>query len=346
MDFVWGYVKRKEHVMQTTVRIGIAGALCAWLLVGEAAGLGGRHRRRCETAPAPCCEEEQAAPAMVERTIMVPQTSTEMRTVKSTVYEREQREKTVTVIERVPKTETVTKAFTAWVAKQFTRQVTYDVCKPVTTEETQEYTVCVPHRETREGTRVVCRRVAVPRTRTVTVDEGHWEEVAASESPCASGCDEPCGRRCGRRWHRRSCGCGDVQTAACRVWVPNLVQKEIHDTVCRTVREEQPYTYEVTVMKPETRSRTVQQTRMVKEQQTRDVTYTKCVPEQRSKTYEVTRVECVPTEKTVTYQVCVPRVFEKQVEVQVVKMVPKTVLVPEDCGGCGHGRRARRCRGC
>jgi hypothetical protein len=323
------------------------------------------------TSSAPCESAAPApAPTMVEKTIMVPQMETETRTIHVTEYTNETREKTITVMNRVPKTETVTKDVTVMVPKTETKTITYNVCKPVVTEETQEYTVCVPHTETREGTRKVCKRVPTTKTRTVTVDEGHWEQAAPAAAACgdcdasagcgaaSSCCDSGCGRR--RLFCRQSRGTSCDQGSGCgtasagRVWVSNPVQKEVTYTVCETVWEDQAFTRNVTVMKPETRTRTVPKTTFVTEQKTREVTCTKCVPEQRTMSREVTRYECVPTQKTITCNVRVPHQVEKQIEVQVCKMVPKTVMVPSgsdngcgagDCNGGGSGRR-RLLRGC
>ncbi len=333
---------------------------------------GARHGcRRCNEAHnGPCggavsspCEAVGAEPTMVEKTIMVPTTEIETLTVHVTQYKPETRERTVTEMRRVPKTETVTRSYTVMVPKTETKTVTYNVCKPVITEETQQYTVNVPHTESREGTRKVCKKVATTQKRTVTVDEGHWEGPPPASSAgacgaanacggCIASCDD-CGTGCGRRHRRarRCCGsgsgCGAVANCgAGPVWVPNLVQKEIECTVYNNVWEDQNYTYNVTVMKPETRSRTVKKCHTVTEQQSREVTYTRCVPEQRSSSHEVTRYECVPSEKTVTYTVQVPHQVEKQIQVRVCKMVPKTILVPEGCDDCGSYRRTRRCRGC
>lgn len=311
--------------------------------VSAAASVASAHGRH---GGGDCCVPcEAPAPKMVEKTIMVPQCVTEKRKVTCTEYTQETREKTVTVMKPVPKTETVTREYTVMVPKQMTKTVTHQVCKPVVKEETVEYTVAVPHKQTREGVHKVCKRVAVPMTKTVKVDEGHWEKQAPAEDACGStpGCDSGCGHR----RHRRRCGsCGSCGSAPCQVWVPNIVEKEVNYTCYKTVTEDKPYTYEVTVCKPETRTKTVQRTHYVTEPETREVTYTKCVAEKRTKTCEVTRVECVPTERTVSYTVCVPHKVEKEVEVNVVKMVPKTITVPEGCGSCYHARRCRRCGGC
>lgn len=304
----------------------------------------------CESAPC-----EAAAPAMVEKTIMVPTTELVTRKIHVTEYTTETRERTVTVNKRVPKTETVTCNYTVMVPKTETKTVTYNVCKPVVTEMEQEYSVCVPHTETRNATRTVCKRVPVTKKRTVTVDEGHWEDAPAKECAPAGDCCQQvsCDSGCGRRRCRRACASPCEVSDSCgpgRVWVPNLVQKEISYTCYTTVKEEQPYSFKVTVYKRENRTRTVKKCSYVNEKKTREVSYTRCVPEQRTKSREVTRYECVPTEKTVTYKVCVPHQVEKEVQVRVCKLVPKTVMVPacsdDSCGSgdCGVGRRCRRCR--
>ena len=56
------------------------------------------------TASAPCEAAAPAEPVMVEKTIMVPTTETETKTIQVTEYTTETREKKVTVTQRVPKT--------------------------------------------------------------------------------------------------------------------------------------------------------------------------------------------------------------------------------------------------
>lgn len=346
--------------MRSLKRVTVLGLVAGLSVTFASTAFGGHGRHRggcapeCDAAPceaaAPC--EPAPAPKMVERTIMVPQTVTENRTVKCTEYTNETREKKITVMNRVPKTQTVTREYTVLVPKTETRTVSYQVCKPVMKQETETYNVCVPHTETKNGVRKVCKQVSVPKTRKVTVDQGHWETAApapVAEAGCGS--PAPCNSGCGHR-HRRGCGgCGDCGSGcapvACRHWVPNLVEKEVAYTACEVVTEDVPYTYNVVTMKSETSTRTVNRCHHVMETLTKEVPYTTCVAEKKSKTFEVQTFECVPAEKTVSYTVCVPHQVEKQVQVQVVKMVPKTVTVPE-CGGCdsapcGHGRR---CRGC
>ncbi len=184
---------------------------------------------------------------------------------------------------------------------------------------------------------------------------------------CNGGCSDGCGDGCGD-----DCGCAPQTTTVCKkVWVPNLVTKEVPVTVCKTVMEEQPYEYCVTVCKPETRTCKVRSarwssrprparsafantrrrhaprpTRSAKwfpQQISKEVTYTVCVPKTVTKTYQVTVCKCVPYEKEVTYTVCVPHQVQKEVDVRVCKMVPTTVTVPACTSGCGHSC-TRGCR--
>lgn len=304
-----------------------------------------------------------APPEMVERTIMVPQMTTETRTVCVTEYAREQREKTITVIERVPKQETVTRQITVMVPKQVTKTVSYQVCKPVFTEEEITYTQCVPHVVTKTGTRKVCKVMATQKTRTVTVDEGHWEDAPGStcdacesSANCNSCCPRPrLFRRCSTGCEPTHCGANDCGS---RVWVCKPVQKEVPYTCYERVWEDQPYSCQVVVMKPETKTRKVRKCNYTYETKTKNVTCTVCVPETQTKTCNVTRFECVPTKKTIRYTACVPHQVEKEVQVRVCKMVPKTIQVPAcsvgscddgSCnvgGSCGPVARGRRCRGC
>ena len=133
-------------------------------------------------------------------------------------------------------------------------------------------------------------------------------------------------------------GCGDCApktTTVCKkVWVPNCVTKEVPVTVCKQVVEDQPYEYNVTVCKPETRTcqvrvcnfetqtktrtvtvceyetetrtRTYQTCKMVPEQMTKEVQYTVCVPKTETPDPDRHRVQHGSYEKEVTYTVCVP----------------------------------------
>jgi hypothetical protein len=206
----------------------------------------------------------------------------------------------------------------------------YTVCVPVTTEVDQTYTVNVPHTETKTGVRKVCRLVPTTTYKTVTKDCGHYENQLVEVPACGSSA-----RGCG--------GCGDcggcatpATTTVCRkVWVSNVVTEQVPVTACERQITEEPYTYTVTVCKPETHTRKVKVTKY--EQQTKQRTVKVCKYETQTKTRPVqvckyveetkTRVvnvtECVAEEKTreVKHTVCVPEKKSRTVNV--------TTCVPE-----------------
>jgi hypothetical protein len=176
----------------------------------------------------------------------------------------------------------------------------------------------------------------VPETRTKTVceDQGHWEE-----RPCESACApvKPCDP------------CAKVKT--CKVWVPNIVEKEVEVTCMKPTWVEEPCEYQVTVCKPETRTCTERVCEYKQEVRTREVRYCAYVPKKIVKRCPVTTYRCEPIQKTICYTAMVPYEVEKTVPVTVCKMVPKTIKVavpvccPEPC--CPSRRCCKPgCSGC
>jgi hypothetical protein len=295
----------------------------------------------------------------VEKTICCPTWVTETRTVKCCEYRQEMREREVTVCQRIPETKMVKKTVCQMVPETRYRTCCYTVSKPILKEvEVQvcvsvpvwrevQRTCCVmvPHQEKRTGTRTVCKCVPVVEKKTCTVDEGHWEEKMVevpcccriccrrSSNPCAKACESP------------------TKTVCKRVWVPNLVEKEIECTRYERVVEQVPCEYTVTVCRPEQRTitekvceyKTEKQTRVITkvcgyecEKKTRQMAYTVCVPTTKEIEVPVTTYRCEEVTKKVQYPVCVPVEVEREVQVCVCKMVPKTVKVPvcKKCCGC------------
>ncbi len=129
----------------------------------------------------------------------------------------------------------------------------------------------------------------------------------------------------------------------CTVNVPRMVQetvsREVPYTVCvakpytvcvnRPTFVDVPYTYTVTLCRPETRTRAVQVCKYVTEQQTREVPYVVCVPKQETRSRQVTVMKYVPESHTENYTVQVPHTVEKEVQVQVCRMVPQKIKVWE-----------------
>ena len=107
------------------------------------------RQRLCRCRSSDCC-------GTITRTIYVPECTTEMRTVTRVRYNQEQREKTITVYNRVPVTEEKTATYTVMVPETHTKTVTYNVCKPVWETKTREYTVNVPYTEQVEQKYTVC----------------------------------------------------------------------------------------------------------------------------------------------------------------------------------------------
>jgi hypothetical protein len=261
----------------------------------------------------------------------------------STQYRIESRQRTITVQKCVAETAAQTREVTVMVPETRTQKISYTVQRPVTRTVSQQYnvtvpewsavdqtyTVQVPHIETRQAARIECRRVPVTVMKTVCRDAGCWVNQTV-QVPC---CDPCCGP--------------SVRTVCRRVYVPRTVTEQVPVTAYKTEQVSVPYQYNVTVCRPETRTRKVQvcnyrtetRTRDVQvcEMQcvpmTRDVSYTCLVPQKRQQTHNVTTYRMIPEQRVETYKVCVPYQVETPVQVRVCRMVAKTVRVPV-CGGC------------
>jgi hypothetical protein len=316
---------------QTRLAMGVVAALAAVALTSTISLANGRP---CRNAGCTTCSSHCIGYETVEKTILVPTTVTELRTVQVVECRPEVQQRTITTYKNVPETKAVTRHYTVMVPEQHSRTETYTVCTPVWKEVTQQYVVSVPHQETKHGVRSVCRPVQVQETRTVCEDHGHWEEHA---------CPGPCYDRACLRCCQRGCCCICGGTSAHKVWVPQVVKKDVLVTVCRNELVQEPYDYVVTVCKPETKTRQVKVCDYVREQKSREVTYTVCVPKTETKTENVTTYKCVAEPKVVNVTVMVPHTVEKQIPVQVCRMIPKQVVckVPiyAPCGSCCGGCR-------
>ncbi|QDU25129.1 hypothetical protein ETAA8_01900 [Anatilimnocola aggregata] len=290
---------------------GLNLALSATLLAGglfatDTAQAGRRHQRGCASACNEGCATAECAvdasapqPETVTRTIMVPQTTYETMTVPVTVYKPVTKTKMVTVYRMVPQTREVKRMMTEYVNVPQTRTETYVSVTPTWKEVQKDVTVMVPTTESREAVRRVCKPVMSTETRTVSRDQGAYET----------------------RTHTDCCGC--IRT--CKVWVPNVVQEEVEVPVCRHQVSEEAYTYNVTVCKPETQTKTFKVCEMVREDKTREVQFVETQAKQVEKTFTESFYERVAEEKEVSY---VEReAVTEQREVQVAKcvMVPKEV---------------------
>ena len=298
-------------------------------------------------APPPC---EQ--PHYVQKTICVPQWTTETRSVMSTVYDYETRQRTVTRYRCVPETKPVTQTYTVQVPEMRTRTVNYTVQVPVTrhvereysvrvpvyrdVQQTyqvsvpvyrtveQQYTAMVPQQVRRSGVRNVCQTVPVTQTRTICRDRGHWE-TRQFEVPCRqTGCGGLLGRRdCGHCGGCHPCGC---MTVVCkRVWVPNIVQEQVPVTYYKTQVVQKPYEYIATVCRPETRTRQVRVCDYRSEQRTRTVKVCEYRVERRTQTVPVCHYETQQRSRQVQYTVCVPQQRTRTYNITTYRQIPEQV---------------------
>jgi hypothetical protein len=323
----------------------IVGSLAVLLAAGPA--YAGHYVGGC--APCDPCVSPCGTVHYVQKTVYTPQWVTETRKVMVTEYVQEQRETTRTVYRCVPEQHQVQRTSVVMVPEVRTKTVPVTYCKPVYrqverqytvqvpqwTQQEREYTVMVPHVETRQGVRQVCNWVEEEVTKTVTRDHGHWETQMV-QVPCYTGL------RCFRRSACCDPCCVPVRTVCQRVWVPNLVEEEVTVTVCRPQVTEEPYEYQVTVCKPETRTCIVNVCHMTTEVRTkmctvteyetvtaeRQINYTVCVPQERTWTQTVTTYKQVAEEVPCTITVCVPQQVEREVQVRVCQMVAQTIEVP------------------
>lgn len=315
----------------------------AWVAVALGMGLPAEagHRRGCDIGYEDCAP---CAPTykMVERTIMVPTTEWENRTITVTVCRPEIKERTETIRRVVPEAKDVVRTVTVCVPERRTKEVSYTVLVPEYKDVQNTFTVMVPHQEERTATRVVCRKVPVQETRTVTRDQGRWE-FQTVEVPCGTGCDmcDGCAPR-RRGLFRRASHCDDCEpcsppcppqttTVTRKVWIPNLVSEEVPYTTYKTERVEQPYTYTVTVCKPEPRTTTSRVRVDRPETRTKEVSFTEIVRKQVDKTFREVSYRTVEEPRTVRYTVLVPHQEERQIRVPVCKWVPKKITCRVPC---------------
>lgn len=273
----------------------------------------------CRPACPPPCPPP--APCMVERTVLVPQMSTETRKVCVIECRPEIQTKKISVCKLIEEKKEVPYEYCEWRQQTMTRRVTYQVMVPEWTDVTTEYTVMVPHIEKHQGVRKVARCVPTIEKRNVCEQTGHWEDRPVQVQTFVRGCDA-----CGR-----PICCPQTTTCSQKVWIPEVVQKEIEVTVHKVVCEDQPYEYEVTVCKPEKKTCTQKVCTPKCETKTRDVCYTVCVPEKKSGTRTVTCCKPVWEEKEVQCTVMVPHKVEKEVQVCVCKMVEQKIHVAACC---------------
>ena len=98
----------------------------------------------CVTTAAPRCEPLDVGPCTAMKIVMVPEYTTETRSVCSTEYKEEQRTRPVTACRTEPVTEERVKTKTVYVPQTETKTIEYTVTVPIKEEKTVEYTTTVP----------------------------------------------------------------------------------------------------------------------------------------------------------------------------------------------------------
>ncbi len=215
------------------------------------------------------------------------------------------------------------------VAETQMKEVTVTVCRPVTETVEQEYTVMVPVKEQRT------RKVLVRKPVDEIVERCVRKVVCCPETytklvSCYTGC-----------YRAKACHCGcfsrcvcvpetELREVECTRYVRGVVEEKVPVTVRKWAIEEEERTYEVTVYRPEVRTRTCQVTRMERVQEVRQIPTVVCVP--------------VEYKKMVT----VLKPVEEIVQVPVTTYVRKTVVetVPVRVCNARCWRFARCCAPC
>jgi hypothetical protein len=268
------------------------------------------------------------APACVEKEVCVPTMVTEMRTIKCIECRPETRQQTVTVYKQVPVVQTVQRQCVEMVPEIRTQVQQCTVMKPVWRTVSQQIVVPVVTMQIQQGVRQVCRMVPMVQKKIVCEDQGQWEERPMPQT-CAP-------RTCVPRTCAPVQTCTPVQ-AACKVWVPKIVQKEVELTCMKAELVSEPCQVPVQVCSYETRTCQQRVCELQPQCVQRQVQCMVCVPRTVTRSFQVTTCQCVPEQRVISQTVMVPHEVEKVVPVSVCKMVTKKVVVPECscCGSCG-----------
>ncbi len=253
-------------------------------------------------------------PQVVTKTIMVPHVEYRSKVVIDYVSTPVPRQRVVHVTRMVPETTMVMRQFPVVTPQPRTRIETYRVCHMEYEEVADTITVCVPYTEMRQGVRTVCNMVKEVVMHTVTEEGGHWED-APSAGPVQKGMEQAPLQKGPIQ--------GPIQKG--RVWVPEVIKKQVPVVHYRPEYTQVPYEYPVHLTRLESRpiTRTVARPRY--ETKEREIHYT--VPVTTYVEREVPRTVCRPVveEKVVHYTDYVRTPVERQVTVPVCTMVPKTI---------------------
>lgn len=265
----------------------------------------------CATAPACAAPTYAAAPTcapapkfrnqVVYETIMVPETVMVKRTIQEQQVRYEQRPKTVTVYEQVPRVVNVNETVTVMTQETRMQQMTRTGYQAVTRNVVTPVTVAVQGVENWIGIRQVSRNVPVTVNRVVN-------------SQCACTKSSP--------------GMASVQS----------MSQPTQQVVNQQRIFNQQYTYRVPVTRQQTQYQTRQVVDYKPVSQTVNVPVAVNVPRQQVRTRQVTQMTTVPRQVTTYETVAVPHTVSREIEEPVTRYVQKTVRVQvtEECQTCNQ----------
>jgi hypothetical protein len=268
--------------------IGVAVSLCFAMSCAAAAVA----QTPCATCQQPGHIYQPPRREIVERTIWVPQVTTERRTIRQQQMQPQQQQRTTTVYDSVPETVNVNRTVTVMQRRQVMQSQTQTVMRPFQRTITEQFAVPVQSMETRVATRQVAVMVPVRVQRRVTTQCNCTQSSPGLPSQTTQG--QP---------------------------VVRMVEQIVNQQ--RMVNQQFQVQVPVTRYVNQQRSRQVTEMRAV--QQAVQVPVTIQVPQQQTRTDQVVQYRKVPRQVVQNYTVMKPVAVDQVIEVPVTKYVAQTV---------------------
>lgn len=261
----------------------------------------------CRTPAPPCPPLVQRTRTVCEK-VMVPQTTTEKRTIVEHKVEYQNRPQTVTVMETVPQVVNVQRSETVMTTETRLQPQTRLVPRAVYRDIIEPVTVPVQGVQNRVGVRPVLRTVAV-----------RVQVPVTKQCQCVTSIPG----------HGTQTSCSKAET------------RLVDQIQYRQQWQNEQFTYQVPVTYYQTGHRTRRVVEYQQVQQTVNVPVQVQIPRQRIWTEQVTEYRQVPRQIVQNQTVAVPVTVRREVSVPVTRMVPqtiqRTVTVPaEPCSPCGR----------
>ncbi len=300
------------------------------------------------------------------RVTMIPVSKTETKTIEYTVQVPVQSTQTKTYKMKVPVWTEEQEKYTVQVPVLKEIQEQYCVSVPVLQEVPFTYCVNVPYPVTNTVNKTVSTAVPVMKTRTVSycvpttktktvsVDRGHWENRVEQvpSGPVQAPSKGAAVQAPSKGSEKQVPGAGGGEVVCRQVWVPNVIQEEVSETVPQQQTAEVQYLcyeqqyntvpYECVCIeyRPETRTGTKKEVVYQKEVRTRPRTIVEYQPEnrtrpkkvlsfkeeERTETYPVVTYKPEKRTKEVSYTVCVPESRTENYTVTRCDQVPENKI--------------------